>query len=89
MRRRSNLICLASVTTLLLLVCGCSRAPLMDVDGSFMPAWMICLMGGIVVAGLTKWQLLRREMQHRVTLAVIFYPSVVVATSCLLWLLFF
>lgn len=54
-----------------------------------MPSWMICLLGGIAVAGLTQWQLLRRKMQRRVTPAVIFYPSIVVATACLLWLLFF
>jgi hypothetical protein len=77
------------MTALLPMLCGCSRAPLIDVDGSFLPAWMICLTGGIVVAALTKWQLQRRKLQHRVPLAVIFYPSIVVAVSCLLWLLFF
>jgi len=89
MRILANVIRSASITMLLLLPCGCSRAPLIDVDGSFLPAWMICLLGGIVLAGLTKWQLQRRKMQHRISLAVIFYPSIVVAVSCLLWLLFF
>ena len=77
------------MTVLLLLPCGCLRAPLVNVDGSYMPSWMICLLGGILVAGLTQWQLLRRKMQHRVAPVVLFYPSLVVAISCLLWLLFF
>jgi hypothetical protein len=78
-----------SIAALLLLPCGRSRAPLIDVDGSFMPSWMICLLGGIVAAGFTQWRLQSRKMQQRVMPAVVFYPSMVVATACLLWLLFF
>jgi hypothetical protein len=31
---------------------------------------------------------MQRKLEHRV-MPVIFYPSLVVATACLLWLLFF
>jgi len=89
MRTLAKLIAVLNTSVMLLLPCGCGRAPMIDVDGSFMPSWMICLLGGLVVAGLFQWQLLRRKMQQRVMPAVIFYPSVVVAVTCLLWLLFF
>ena len=74
---------------LLLFVSGCSRAPMIDVDGSFMPSWMICLLGGIAATGLVQWWLLRNKLQKRVMPAVLFYPSLTVAVACLLWLLFF
>jgi len=71
------------------LVEGCSRAPSIDIAGSFLPSWMFCLLGGLGAAGLVHWQLLQRKLQGRVEPAVVFYPSVAVAVACLLWLLFF
>lgn len=88
MRKLVKLIAPVAAASALLLSCGCSRAPLIDVDGSFMPSWMICLLGGILAAGLIQWQLLRRKIQPRVT-PVVFYPSLVVGVACLLWLMFF
>ncbi len=79
----------AIAATALLLPGGCSRAPMMDMDGSFLPSWMFCLLAGILAAGITYWQLVRRRLQHRVMPEVIFYPSLVVAVACLLWLVFF
>jgi hypothetical protein len=89
MRTLFNVIRSVSLTAILLLPVGCGRAPLIDVDGSFMPSWMICILGGIAVAGLTYWWLMRTKRQSRVMPAVIFYPSLTVAVACLLWLLFF
>ncbi len=89
MRTHSHSIAPVSIAAALFLPRGCGRAPIIDVDGSFMPSWMICLVGGLVVAGILQWQLLRHKMQHRVMPTVIFYPSVVVAVACLLWLLLF
>ena len=79
----------AFIEGVLLLPCGCSHAPMIDVDGSFLPSWMFCLLGGILVAGVTYWQLLRHKLQYRIMPEVIFYPSLVVAAACLLWLVFF
>jgi hypothetical protein len=78
-----------AVLLLTVLAGGCSRAPSIDIAGSFLPSWMFCLMGGLGAAGLVHWQLLRRKLQGRVEPVVVFYPSVAVAVACLLWLLFF
>jgi hypothetical protein len=75
--------------SLAVLVGGCSRAPSIDLAGSFLPSWMFCLLGGLGAAGLVHWQLLQRKLQGRVQPVVVFYPSVAVAVACLLWLLFF
>jgi hypothetical protein len=74
--------------SLTLLVGGCSRAPSIDIAGSFLPSWMFCLLGGLGAAGLVHWQLLQRKLQGRVEPVVVFYPSLAVAVACLLWLLF-
>jgi len=68
---------------------GCSRAPSIDIAGSFLPSWMFCLLGGLGATGLVHWQVLQRKLQGRVQPVVVFYPSVAVAVACLLWLLFF
>jgi len=77
------------VLSLAVLVGGCSRAPSIDIAGSFLPSWMFCLLGGLGAAGLVHWQLFQRKRQGLVEPVVVFYPSVAVAVACLLWLLFF
>lgn len=78
-----------SVYPLVVLMGGCSRAPSIDIAGSFLPSWMLCLVGGISIAGVVHWRLVQRKLQGRVAPVVVFYPSVAVAAACLLWLLFF
>lgn len=68
---------------------GCSHAPSINVIGSFLPSWMLCLALGVLFSGMTRWQLMQRNLEHRVMPLVVFYPSLAVATACLLWLLFF
>jgi len=74
---------------LFLLLSGCTRAPIIDMDGSFLPAWMLCALVGVSLTGALHWQLVQRRLQPKVMPVVVFYPSVAVATSCLVWLLFF
>lgn len=75
---------------LLLLGCGgCSRAPSIEILGTFLPSWMYCLSAAIVATGLLRWQLARRGLEQKIPLLSVFYPSVVVIISCSLWLIFF
>jgi hypothetical protein len=68
---------------------GCSRAPSVNVLGSFFPAWMICVLLGVAASGLSHWLLVRLKLEKDIFAPVLFFPSVVVAVSCLLWLLLF
>ena len=68
---------------------GCSRAPNIDVAGSFFPSWMICLALGIGVAIATHGFLQRRNLEPEVGTLAIFYPGLVVFLACVLWLLLF
>ena len=68
---------------------GCSRAPSAEVVGTFLPAWMFCIAGALVLTGLIRLELVRRGLEKKLGPLVLFYPSVAIAICCLLWLIFF
>ena len=75
---------------LLCLMCsGCGRAPSVDVIGSFFPVWMVCLIIAIVLTSILRLVLLRYQFESEIAPVALFYPSVVILLSCLLWLIFF
>lgn len=78
-----------SIGGICLLCGGCSRAPAIDVIGSFFPAWMVCLIAAIVLAALLRLALLRRQLEPAVEPLALFYPCAVLLLSCLLWLIFY
>ncbi len=80
---------LAHVPVFCLLFTGCGRAPSVDIIGSFFPVWMICLTLAIVLAFVVRYLLVRYRLESEVGPVALFYPSVVVLFTCLLWLIFF
>jgi YtcA family len=74
---------------ILLLCAGCGRAPSVDIIGSFFPVWMVCLTIAIVLASILRIVLLRYQFESEIGPVALFYPSVVILLSCLLWLIFF
>ena len=72
-----------------LLCAGCSRAPSIDIIGSFFPVWMLCLTIAIVLTSILRLVLLRLQFESEITPVALFYPSVVILLTCLLWLIFF
>ena len=72
-----------------LLCAGCGRAPSVDIIGSFFPVWMVCLTIAIVLASILRLVLLRYQFESEIGPVALFYPSVVIFLSCLLWLIFF
>lgn len=71
------------------LMAGCGRAPAINIIGSFLPAWMICLTAGVILAFAARWVLLRFRLETEVGPLALFYPCIVVLMTCLLWLIFF
>ena len=69
------------------LASGCSRAPSFDIIGSFFPAWLICLVLGILLAALGRWLLLRQQIA--VAWPILVYPSLAALFTFLFWLIFF
>jgi hypothetical protein len=72
-----------------LLCAGCGRAPSIDIIGSFFPVWMVCLTIAIVLTSILRLVLLRYQFESEIGPVALFYPSVVILLSCLLWLIFF
>jgi hypothetical protein len=69
------------------LLWGCSRAPSVDVLGSFFPAWLLCFVVAIVLTALVQLALLRFRV--KVALPLLAYPSLAALFTFLLWLIFF
>jgi len=68
---------------------GCSRAPSIEIIGSFFPAWMFCIIAALIVTGLIRLELVRRGLEKKVSPLIVFYPSLAVAIACLLWIFLF
>jgi len=69
------------------LLSGCNRAPSFDIVGSFFPAWLICLLVGILLASLAHWLLTRLKIA--LALPILVYPCLAALFTFLLWLIFF
>jgi fructose-specific phosphotransferase system IIC component len=55
--------------------------------GSLFPAWLVCLVLGILLAALSRWLLLRQKIA--VGLPILVYPSLAGLFTFLFWLIFF
>ena len=69
------------------LLSGCSRAPSIEILGSFFPAWLVCFIVAIALTALARLALLRLRVKAALPLLV--YPSLAALFTFLLWLLFF
>ena len=69
------------------LLAGCSRAPSVEIVGSFFPAWLVCFIVAIVLTGLVRLLVLR--LRAKVALPMLVYPSLAALFTFALWLLFF
>ena len=66
---------------------SCSRAPSVDVLGSFFPAWLLCLTISVVLTAFV--QLLLSRLRMKVAYPVFFFPSLTTLLTLALWLIFF
>jgi YtcA family len=66
---------------------GCSRAPSVDILGSFFPAWLVCFAAASLLTALTRLALMRVHME--LDLPVLAYPSLAALLTFGLWLIFY
>jgi len=81
---RAAFVCVLSCT-----LTACAHAPSVEIVGSFFPVWMVCLTAAVILTFFVRKQLVRRKLESQVGPVALFYPSMVVSFSCLLWLLLF
>jgi len=71
----------------LVFLTGCSRAPSFDVLGSFFPAWLVCLVCGVVLTGAAH--LLLSRVHVALAIPIVTYPSLIALFTFAFWLGFF
>ena len=81
---RAAFVCAVSTT-----LTACAHAPSVEIVGSFFPVWMVCLAAAVILTFLARKQLVRLKLESQVGPVALFYPSMVVSFSCLLWLILF
>jgi hypothetical protein len=84
-----QLVRVVSASGLGLVCAGCSRAPSVDVIGSFFPVWMVCLAIAVILTFGVRSLLLHYKIEQEVGPLALFYPSAVILLTSLLWLIFY
>lgn len=69
------------------LLTSCSRAPSFDILGSYFPAWLMCLVLGVVLTAVIRSLLLR--FQIGVVFPIVVYPSLAALFAFGMWLVFY
>jgi hypothetical protein len=71
----------------LLLAGGCD--PVFDIEGSFFPAWMLCIAVGIALAVVGRRVLAALGLEPYLGPLVLVYPSLALLFTLVLWLALF
>ena len=73
----------------LLSAAGCSRAPTINVLGSFFPAWILCGLIGIVLTVIVRLLFVRWNFEKELTPLLLVYPCLAAFFTFTIWLLFY
>ncbi|HVJ09495.1 MAG TPA: YtcA family lipoprotein [Acidisarcina sp.] len=73
----------------LIMLSGCGRAPSFNILGSFFPAWLLCIVAGILLAVVVHWLLARVELDKEIEWSIVVYPCLALFFAFTLWLVFF
>ncbi len=66
---------------------GCAGPHVIDVLGSYFPVWLLCMLLGVGAAFASRALFLRFKIEPYVGPLPVIYLCVLVAVSCLTWLL--
>ena len=72
-----------------ILLAGCARAPTFNILGSYFPAWLLCILAGIVGASALSALLGKLRRQHLVRWTIVVYPCLAASIAFTLWLTLF
>jgi hypothetical protein len=78
-----------TATTLvsLLLLAACD--PMVSLEGSFWPAWIICILTGLASSMLLMWQFIRLRLAPHLGPPLLIAPSLWALCTFVIWLLFY
>lgn len=78
-----------AVLVAMLPLAGCGRAPSFNILGSFFPAWLICMVVGILLAAIVNWILTALKLEKLISWSILTYPCLAAFFAFSLWLIFF
>jgi len=71
-------------------LCGCEgRVPSVNVLGSFFPAWMLCILAGLMLSLLTRQLFKAIGLDPWIGPRAVVYPALAVGTMFATWIVFF
>jgi hypothetical protein len=70
-------------------VAGCQHAPSINILGSFFPAWLLCLILGILLAAGSRFLLPAVHLKEALSPPIVMYPCLTALFTFGLWLLLF
>jgi len=72
---------------------GCHKSghhsPVIDVLGSYFPAWMICIVSGLALTLISRLLLIALKLDESLYPAPLVYPCLMVVFTLATWLAFF
>jgi hypothetical protein len=71
----------------LLLATGCD--PILNLYGSFFPAWIVCLLTGVVLAVVLRFVFAATGLEEGFAPLLLVYPALAFLIACLTWLVLF
>jgi hypothetical protein len=84
---RRHLPRLAMLIALALLLTGCD--PTINLYGTFIPAWLVCMAVGTVGAVTLRYLLAALKLEPYLGPLILVYPCLVLLLSCAIWVIFF
>jgi hypothetical protein len=63
--------------------------PMLSIEGSFWPAWIICILAGLAISIALAWQLARLKLAQHLGPPPLIYPSLWALCTFVIWLLFY
>jgi len=63
--------------------------PMLSIEGSFWPAWIICILAGLMACMLLMWQLVRHRLAPYLGSPLLIVPSLWALCTFVIWLLFY
>jgi hypothetical protein len=68
---------------------GCSRDPSLEISGSFFPAWMLCILIGLIATLVAKRVFLAAKIDAHLTPHLIVYGALMLCFTLLAWLILY
>jgi hypothetical protein len=65
------------------------RSPTIDIVGSYFPAWMVCIVGGLTLTLIAHWIVQVRNLKPYLGPAPLIYSCLMIIFTFATWILFY